>query len=191
MWAWFVGVSPLIGVLIGLGIVYGVRNSLVEKSTVPMKTWIASIPANYSDKNELVVWRFYYQLYIDNTGKRSYTVTGKLPYYSKYDSRHGHDTAEEHPRYSQVILPWMKCSGDDYLAWAWQLADRYNPTFWDDYPEIVELPQQEDTGNPKSPKPKTKAKSNGKTVKNQHEFKLLTFPEKKEEKSNDVSPESV
>lgn len=126
------------------------------------KTWVASIGASYRDGERDFVWEFWFQLYIDEEGNKSYGITGRFPSYGS--------TPIEHARFSTIVFPWLNSDNKEYLIKVWTNADFYNADYWVDYPEI--------TNNTYQHKKKEITR----------DFKLLQFP-KPDEDNKDETPE--
>lgn len=140
------------------------KNMLQVFFPKPKKKWVGSIYAMFTSEDKFQ-YKFWFQLFEDSNGNRSYEVTGNPPAYIT--------KPEAHPRFSGSVYKWLKGAS---LIYVWRNIDEFDYDYWKSQGMDVDNPPgQNKVIHTEMPKPDKK---------NVPEFKLLTFPspENNEEK---------
>jgi len=138
-----------------------------KKEPQPKKTWVGAIPASYSNSKDKFLWEFWFQLYEDENGNRSFEVTGRWPDYNE---------PETHARYCQLVFPFINTPNQNSALYnVWAALETWNVDWWSHHQDVIDNVVK---GTPTTNKPKP-------TPKPKPEFKLLKFPEPKDEMKTD------
>lgn len=90
------------------------------------RRWIGQVSASFRGHDPDFLWVFYYQLFEDENGRRSYEITGRLPPVELGYDKHS-NTPTAHMRYSAAIAPFL--AGAD-LGLLWPYIEGYDADYW-------------------------------------------------------------
>jgi hypothetical protein len=147
-----------------------IYNALKPKNQLKKK-WVGNICAQFThpDHENEAIFTFYYQLFVDEEGNRSYSMTGNWML---------SNPPETHGRFSTCVYPWLQ-GGSDFFVW--EVLNNFDNDYW-----IEQIGEKEVESkllkNLRTNQPLPSRKS---PEKPKPEFKLLSFP-CNEEKKEDI-----